>query len=172
MHKHKHKYNTRQSGFTIIELMIALTIGAILLVLGVPSFLDVIKSNRLTAQTNSLLTALHLARNEAITRGHDIRVLSISGNTDWASGWEIRLDVDGDGAIDAGIDTVVRNFDAIEKATLVGAADNVTYQSTGFVAAVNTMTLTADQCTSAHEYIRVVSVGLSGLLSSEKQTCP
>jgi len=172
MHKHKHKYNTRQSGFTIIELMIALAIGAILLVLAVPSFLDLIKTNRLTAQSNSLVTALHLARNEAINRGHDIRVLSISGNTDWASGWEIRLDVDGDGAIDAGIDTVVRNFDAIEKATMVGDFDNVTYQSTGFVAAVNTMILTADQCTSAHEYIRVVSVGLSGLLSSEKQTCP
>ena len=166
---HRYKHNNQQSGFTLIELMITVVIGGVLLAVGIPSFGNLIKTNRLTAQTNSLLTALHLARNEAVNRGHNIRILPISGSTDWAAGWQVRLDIDSDGVTDTE-DTVLRSFDAIENATLVGTADSVTYQSSGFVVAVNTVTLTADECTGEH--IRVVSVKLSGLVSSKKQTCP
>ncbi len=166
---HISKYNKRQSGFTIIELMITVTVAGILLAVGIPSFQELIKSNRLTTQTNSLLTALHLARNEAVNRGHNIRVLPISGNLDWAAGWQVRLDVDNDGNTDAE-DTVLRSFDAIEKATLTGTANSVTYQPSGFVSATNAITLTANDCTG--ESIRVVSVQLSGLASFNKQICP
>jgi type IV fimbrial biogenesis protein FimT len=142
----KQKYNNRQSGFNLIELMISVTVGGIVLSIAVPSFMGLIKNNRITAQTNDLLTAMHLARNEAINRGHDIRVLPLSGTTDWASGWQVRLDVDSDGVTDAGVDTVLRNYDAIKKSTLVGTATSVTYESSGFVSAVNAITLTAEEC--------------------------
>ena len=168
---HKYKHIDQQSGFTLIELVITVLVGGIVLAVGLPSFADFTKSNRLSAQTNSVLTALHLARNEAVNRGHNMRVLPISGTTDWAAGWQVRLDVDNSNTIEAE-DTVLRNYDAIKKATLVGDADNVTYQSSGFITttSANTITLTADQCTA--EDIRVISVKLSGLVSSARQTCP
>jgi len=165
----KHKHNDRQTGFSLLELMATVAIGGILLAIGLPSFVNLIKSNRLTTQTNSVLTALHLARNEAINRGHNIRVLPIVAGTDWAPGWQVRLDVDNSGTTDAE-DTVLRSFDAIEKATLVGDVDNVTYQSSGFVEAVNSITLTAYECTG--EDIRVINVKLSGLVASTRQACP
>jgi prepilin-type N-terminal cleavage/methylation domain-containing protein len=167
----KHKHNDRQTGFTLIEVMITILVGGIVLAVGLPSFADFTKSNRLAAQTNSVLTALHLARSEAVNRGHNMRVLPIAASTDWAQGWQVRLDVDNDGTTDAE-DTVLRNYDAIKKATLVGDADNVTYQSSGFITttSANTITLTASECTA--EDIRVISVKLSGLVSSARQACP
>jgi len=167
----KHKHNDRQTGFSLLELMATVAVGGILLAVGLPSFVNLIKSNRLTTQTNSVLTALHLARNESINRGHNIRVLPIVAGTDWAPGWQVRLDVNSDGITDAE-DTVLRSFDAIEDATLVGDADNVTYQSSGFITttSANTITLTAYECTG--EDIRVISVKLSGLVSSARQVCP
>jgi prepilin-type N-terminal cleavage/methylation domain-containing protein len=168
---HKYKHNDQQSGFTLIELMVTVLVGGIVLAIGLPSFADFTKSNRLAAQANSVLTALHLARNEAVNRGHNMRVLPIAASTDWAPGWQVRLDVDNDGVTDAE-DTVLRNYDATKKATLVGDADNVTYQSSGFVTTTSatSITLTADQCTA--EDIRVISVKLSGLVSSARQACP
>ena len=169
MRKYRHK--DKQTGFSLLELMATVAVGGILLAIGLPSFVNLIKSNRLTTQTNSVLTALHLARNEAINRGHNIRVLPIVAGTDWAPGWQVRLDVDNSGTTDVE-DTVLRSFDAIEDATLIGDDDNVTYQSSGFITttSANTITLTAYECTA--EDIRVISVKLSGLVSSTRQACP
>ncbi len=169
MRKYRHK--DKQTGFSLLELMATVAVGGILLAIGLPSFVNLIKSNRLTTQTNSVLTALHLARNEAINRGHNIRVLPLVAGTDWAPGWQVRLDVNSDGVTDAD-DTVLRSFDAIEDATLVGDDDNVTYQSSGFVttASATTITLTAYECTG--EDIRVIDIKLSGLVTSTRQICP
>jgi len=167
----KYKHNGWQSGFTLLELMAVVAVGGILLAIGLPAFGSFIKSSRITTQTNSLITALHLARNEAINRGHDIRVLSLSDSTDWASGWEVRLDVNNNGVTDSGatVDIVLRNFDAIKNATLLGATKSVTYESSGFVTAVNTLTLRASECTAVD--VRIIAVKLSGLVNSTKQAC-
>ena len=56
MRKHRHK--DKQTGFSLLELMATVAVGGILLAIGLPSFVNLIKSNRLTTQTNSVLTAL------------------------------------------------------------------------------------------------------------------
>ncbi|AZZ94364.1 prepilin-type N-terminal cleavage/methylation domain-containing protein [Hahella sp. KA22] len=59
----------KQKGFTLVELMVVIAILAITLVLGLPSFSNLIDSNRVTANTNTLVGALNLARMEAVNRG-------------------------------------------------------------------------------------------------------
>lgn len=56
------------AGFTILELMIALIVAAILVVVAVPSFQDIFKRNAISGQNNELVALIHLARNEAIRR--------------------------------------------------------------------------------------------------------
>lgn len=58
----------RQSGFTLVELMVTIAIAAILLGVGVPSFRTVIENNRIAAASNDVVTGLQYARSEAIRR--------------------------------------------------------------------------------------------------------
>jgi type IV fimbrial biogenesis protein FimT len=58
----------RSTGFTIIELMIAIVVLAILLTVAIPSLQDLLKRNQVIGQTNEVVALIHLARNEAIRR--------------------------------------------------------------------------------------------------------
>ena len=178
---YRYQHNDQQSGFTLLELMIVVAVAGVFLAVAIPAFADLITRNRLTAQTNSVLSALYLARSEAVNRGFNIRVLSNNGTTNWAAGWVVRLDVNSDGVTDAA-DTVIRNYDAIENGILDGPADGVSeiaYLPSGFLNPVIpvanppiTLTLAADPCTTEKSYRRVISVQLSGLTSSVAQDCP
>lgn len=55
-------------GFTLIELMVALAVAAILLLIAVPSFRSIIAANQLNTTVNGLVGALNEARMEAIQR--------------------------------------------------------------------------------------------------------
>ena len=57
---------SKQSGFTIIELMIAVLIAGILLAYGVPSMRTFIQNNRIESESQRLFTILKQARNNAI----------------------------------------------------------------------------------------------------------
>lgn len=83
------------SGFTLIELITTLTIAGILTAIAVPTFNSVISSNRLTAYTNEFVTALNLARSEAIKRGRKVTIIR-KGNVDnaWENGWDVFIDSD------------------------------------------------------------------------------
>ena len=83
-------------GFTLLELMAALTVIGILLTVGVPTFVDVVRSNRATSNANELVNALTIARSEAIRRGVRVSMCrsndgaSCSGT--WSNGWIIFID--------------------------------------------------------------------------------
>jgi len=76
-------------GFTLIELMIAVVVVAITLSLAIPGFKSIIHANRAATVSNQLISALHLARSEAVKRGRDVVVCRNSGGscvdgTDWS----------------------------------------------------------------------------------------
>ncbi len=112
-------------GFTLIEMLVVLTIVVILLAIGVPNMTNLFQTNRLATTTNELVGALSLARSEAIRRGVRVVLLSDSGTRDWTSGWKMFVDLDGDGTQDAGEDSI-RVGTATAAATIVA--------STGLVA--------------------------------------
>jgi type IV fimbrial biogenesis protein FimT len=81
------------AGFTLLELMITLTVAAIIISIGVPSFSSFIANTRATTYTNDLVLALNLARGEATRRGVPVRACSstdattCNGTDDWSTGW-------------------------------------------------------------------------------------
>ena len=68
-------------GFTLIELMIAVAVIAIIIVIAAPSFRDMVLMQRLRSITAQLMTDLQFARNEAVSRGTLLR-LSFRTNAD------------------------------------------------------------------------------------------
>lgn len=94
-----------QRGMTLVELMVALAIAAILATIGFPSMSTFIQNNRLLSQTNALLGSLNQARSHAVARGRAVTVCGSAGGADcdgsWSTGWMTFVDEDGDGVRDA-----------------------------------------------------------------------
>ncbi len=104
-------------GFTLVELLVVLAVGAILLAIAIPSYAFLVNSSRLAVVTNDLVTALHLARSEAIKRRMRVTVCKTSNamadtpvcdtTASWQQGWLVFVDGGTKGVIDSG-DTLLR----------------------------------------------------------------
>ena len=97
----------RDSGFTLIELMIAIALVAILLATAVPALDDFTNDARQTGAINDFISAIHIARNTAITTNSRVTMCaSASGTncevTSWDSGWIVFGDLNSNGSLDAG----------------------------------------------------------------------
>lgn len=76
-------------GFTLIELMVTLTVLAILLAIAVPSFNEVTLGSKLGSYANNMAASVHLARSEAIKRNAVVNIcVSSDGENCSAGGWE------------------------------------------------------------------------------------
>jgi len=64
----------KTNGFTLLELVVAISITGVLLALAAPSFVDMINSNRLNTVTNELISTFNFARSESVKRNSDVVV--------------------------------------------------------------------------------------------------
>jgi len=100
----------RPGGFTLIELMVTLTVVAIVASFGIPAVQSMLRNNRLSAQANELVSALSFARTEAMKRGGIVTVCrsatatgatpACGGGSGWEDGWVVFIDRDNDGVIE------------------------------------------------------------------------
>lgn len=104
------------SGFTLLELMIVLSIVGILLTVGIPAIGDLVKRNRMVSATNELVSALAIIRSEAIKLNQKVTICKSSNGSscnaalDWEDGWIIFSDSNGDRVIN-GADRLLRIVD-------------------------------------------------------------
>jgi type IV fimbrial biogenesis protein FimT len=125
------------NGFTLIELLISLTIVGILTSLVAPSFANLIASNKMVAQHNSLVAAISLTRSEAIKRSQRVSICQSSdslsctkNSTRWHDGWVVYVDSDEDNQIDAG-EPVLRIQQATDINISFGARTRIAYHPDG-----------------------------------------
>ncbi|MCY1435822.1 Type II transport protein GspH [compost metagenome] len=85
-------------GFTLLELLASLTLLAILSALAAPGLTQMRHSQQARHASIDLATAFILARQEAITRQRPVIIDNL--DDDWADGWQIFVDQDGDGGLD------------------------------------------------------------------------
>jgi type IV fimbrial biogenesis protein FimT len=94
-------------GFTLVEMLVTVSILSTLLSVGIPSFRALIVQNRLSAQSNDFITTLALARNEALKRSASVTACRsanpqaddpscTSGGSDgWKNGWIVFVETEG-----------------------------------------------------------------------------
>jgi type IV fimbrial biogenesis protein FimT len=76
---------SRQRGFTLIELMVALAIAALLLLLGMPSFTTYLRNSEIRSTSESLINGLRAATAEAANRNQPVTFeLANATAADWS----------------------------------------------------------------------------------------
>jgi len=162
-----------RNGFTLIELMVTISVAAILLALAAPSFQSLMISNRITAQTNDLVSDLAFARSEAIKRGATVTVCfansatSCGAGTDWTQGWMVFVDTGTAG--NATGDTILRLHEALRgNNTLTSSVNHyISYYPSGTVDALETFRL----CHPTTQG-RTVDVSVTGRVTTTSFSCP
>lgn len=157
----------RQSGFTILELMITLAVAAIVLSLGVPGFKSFMQNNRAATHTNDLITALNLSRSEATRRGTPIIVCSstdgtrCSGSTDWSTGWVVR----------SSGGTLLRSWPERSggAGVITGNVSQLQFQGRGSVTANALLQVRLPDCSG--EQGRDVTVNIAGRIATNRVGC-
>ena len=99
----------KQAGFTLIEIMVVISISLILLTTALPSLMGMIKNSRLVTLHNELVSDLSLTRSTAVNSGGNAIICAanvsadqcLGEGTDWIHGWLVFGDADDDGRVDA-----------------------------------------------------------------------
>jgi type IV fimbrial biogenesis protein FimT len=94
-------------GFTLVELLVAISIAAILLAVAIPSFQGLIKRNAIENLQTRFASALTAARSEAASRNVVTTICSSDTGTGcvvdkWSDGWIVFLDLNANGTWDNG----------------------------------------------------------------------
>lgn len=144
-----------QLGLTINELVITLAVGSVLVATALPSLQDMLNRQRMASAVNTLISALHLARSEAIRRGgwvslcpsRDGQACADAGADPaaWHHGYMLYHNSNGDRERDAD-EPVLRHFDAIGQLHIFSprSRDNITYHPTGLSPGSNATFLVCD----------------------------
>lgn len=154
----------RTQGFTLIELMVTITVLGIIISLAAPSFSKMLQDNRMITLASELQGSLQMARAEAIKRRVDVVLCKsnsgatdCSNGTDWQGGWLMRS-----------TDGVIKVWDAVQGATLTGPSSGITFRGNGLTSSSeSTWTAAYSSCTQN----RSITVSTTGRATLTKGNC-
>ncbi len=170
----------RDSGYTMMELVMTMAIVAILASIAVPGFRYVTNSNRIATEVNGLLGDIQFARSQAVKEGLPVTIcsssadgLSCSNSPNWEGGWIVFLDTNGD-KVRQTTEAIVRTqppfggtdtFVAAPSTFVALTFNRMGYAPTGVAGAVN---ITLHDSTSNANWTRCVAINPIGSTVTEK----
>ena len=149
--------STRDSGFTLIEMLITLVVISVLLTIGVGAYRPAIVNQGVKTAANDLYSALQYARSEAI-KHNDTITLRAGATTDgaWTTGWRL---------VDSA-NTVLRSWTAASSVAISvtpSGATTLTFSRDGRLTGGSAPKLQVDPAVSlSGVFQRCVTVDLSG----------
>jgi type IV fimbrial biogenesis protein FimT len=164
-----------QHGFTMVELIVVISIVGILMAIGAPSYKYVTTANRISSEINGLVGDLQFARSEAIKEGLTVTVCATTDGTTctgagatWTKGWLVFMDGSTIGKID-GTDTVLRMQKPLsggDTFTADSSVTAITFNREGFAQGLPpTLTLRLHNSTAVSGYTRCLAVTIVGAMS-------
>src|SRR5262245_28387859 len=137
-----------QRGFTLVELMYTIAVAAIVLGIGIPAFTETIRAGRMTTSVNTAVTAMHVARSEAVKRRARVTLCRSTTAAEPAchrtgTGYMVFVNAADDQSFDAA-DTLVKAGPWLADGLTVkydGLPSYVSYTASGFTRAIGGGTL-------------------------------
>jgi type IV fimbrial biogenesis protein FimT len=143
-HARRARRPVRQSGVTLIESLVTLSIAATLAAIGVPSLRQFHDRKAVDSQYHALASALRRARSEALTRGELVTVCALDGDSvrsgdpaclesgkDWSAGWLVFTDRGTRGEVDDGDKVIVVHQAPARAGNMVATQRYLTYRHSG-----------------------------------------
>lgn len=171
----------QQHGFTLLELMTAVTVLAVLAAIATPSFKQFSANSRISATANSIVTALAIARSEALRQSTLVTICPASDATDtacgtsadWKNGWIVFRDGSGTpGQLD-GTDILLKAWPAPSNGiNVTTATDYLQFDARGLNARRQAATLTAASADCTGNNKSQILVTAIGSVQSSKIACP
>jgi type IV fimbrial biogenesis protein FimT len=151
----------RDAGFTLLELMVTMTIIVVLLGIGVPSFRSFVSSQRVKSAASEVSSMLILARSEAIKRNRNVIIDQATGG--WQNGWAVST------TSPAGIAVTLNQHEAFPSTlTVTNATTSLSYNGngrlTGAAAQFTVQSTPATHCAT-------IRVTVSGMPTSKIVSC-
>ena len=169
--------NQRQQGFTLVELMVALVIFAVLIGAGVPALQGLLNTMASRTNADQLVTAISFARQTAVSRGQTVSICASSDNAtcsgstnDWDQGWIIFVNLDSDLVVDAPGDELLRAIDLSSSNGQSASDTAVIHFNPRGENANNANTFYVCGADSNTNSARIIQVGNSGSISTRSAT--
>jgi type IV fimbrial biogenesis protein FimT len=128
-------------GFTLIEVLVTITVAGILMAMAVPAFNSFVQNDRDVGQVNSLVESLNYARSESIKRASPSGIevcpstdAATCNGTTWSGGW-IVLDLNAADPPPLVLQTVPALNGSNTISATGGGAGGITFLSSGLVSA-------------------------------------
>lgn len=166
---------SRQRGFTLVELFIAIAVAAVLLTIATPSFQRVLAKTDATQTANDLVGDLATARTQAVTRQQLTCLMATGGK--WMDGWQVKVDSNGNGKCNDSTDELVREHGALDSRFTLSAerggsaVASVNVQSDGSISGATSDTdIKVCKNAGTHPQRVVVKVRASGIANAYRDT--
>ncbi len=164
-------------GFTLIEIMVVVTIVALMLTIGVSSMGEFVADQRLRTVASDISSDIALARGKSIELSRRVIMEKLTIGGFWTDGWRLYADMNDNAVYDNGVDLELKHFDGFKTGKIyictmpVGAFTNqIIFRPdgrivrAGAVAATDGIYMvdTLGDADPTNDKIRGVQFGLSG----------
>ena len=154
----------RQSGVTILELMISVAIIAIVVAVVVPGGQSILIQNRIISEINETSAIVQFARNHAIDEQIDTVVCPSADfetcGIDWSNPKIVFGDADGDGDRGADEELLATSSIVSNVHEMTGPAVSIRFQGNGMVGSPATLLLCHENANN--QYARALTISLQG----------
>lgn len=164
------------SGFTVIELIIAVAVVSILTAVAIPQFSNLASRTRLDSTVSDFSHSLALARSKAAYRNSKVAV--IPAGATWNSGWTVYEDINSDGKLNQN-ETVFFQHGPVERSLQISEgttiAHYISYLPNGYTARKNNAYLMDSLLFCAHGtniLSRKLIINYSGRVRMEDTPAP
>ena len=160
-------------GFTLVELVTTVTIIAILVVVIIPNLSNLIKSSNVRSVQSEFVSALMLARSEAIKRGVTVGIIAEkpSANNEFSAGWSMWSDTNNNGLKDTDEAIVRRYVDLVGTVSIsTGNISLIAFDPSGFASSPVEIKVCSTDRSIRGYLISLKRVGLVDVI--EGITCP
>lgn len=166
------KYNNKNAGFTLLELLIAMVIAGIIAGFALPSMIDTVLTAQVSSASNTINGLIRFARSQAASQGSAYLIGAADANN-WAKGVVIWTETDANNTYNSGTDTLIRRGDFPERITItetISGQKFIRFTGQGYALAAATL----DVCDSKRhgEQGRTISIIASGFSTMKTKGAP